>query len=261
MQPKPNHLGYKYAEQFKDQGIVAVYHHRRPYPDEAISKLVELVTDEPRAVLDVGCGTGDLARRLVHHVERVDAVDFSLPMIEKGKTLPGGDDPRLNWIYGLVEEVALHPPYALITAGESLHWMAWDIVLPRFQRMLTPPGYLAIVGRDTTPNPWDDALRAIIQRYSTNREYVPYNLTDELVQRNLFEPQGVLHTAPVPYVQSGEDYLQSLHSQNGLSRERMGEQSAQAFDKEFRRAISPFLHDGRLHLSVVSLVVWGLPHG
>jgi trans-aconitate methyltransferase len=259
MQPKPSHLGYKYAEQFKDPGLVAVYHYRWPYPEEAISKLVELVTDEPRAVLDVGCGTGDLARRLVQHVERVDAVDFSQPMIEKGKGLPGGDHPRLNWIYGPIEEVALHPPYSLITAGESLHWMAWDIVLPRFHRMLTPHGYLAIAGRGTTRNPWEDALRAIIQRYSTNREHVPYDLTDELVQRRLFDLQGVLHTAPVSHTLSGEDYLQSLRSRNGLSRERMGEQAAQAFDDEVRKAISPYLHDGQLHLSIVSTVVWGLP--
>ena len=142
MNPKPSHLGLKYAEQFKDPSLVAVYHRRRPYPDEAISKLVALVTGEPRTSLDVGCGTGDLARRLVHHVERVDAVDFSFPMIDKGRTLPGGDHPRLNWIYGRVEEVALRPPYALITAGESLYWMKWEIVFPLFQCILTPGGIL-----------------------------------------------------------------------------------------------------------------------
>lgn len=62
MKPTPSHLGLKYAEQFKDPSLVAVYHLRRPYPDEAISKLVALVTGEQRTILDVGCGTGDLAR-------------------------------------------------------------------------------------------------------------------------------------------------------------------------------------------------------
>ncbi|MDQ2903666.1 MAG: methyltransferase domain-containing protein [Chloroflexota bacterium] len=88
----------KNAEQFKDASLVEVYHYRRPYPDEAINKLVALVTDEPRTILDVGCGTGDLARRLVNQVERVDAVDFSAPMIARGRTLPGGNHPCLNWI-------------------------------------------------------------------------------------------------------------------------------------------------------------------
>lgn len=76
VEQKPGHLGLKYAEQFKDSSIVAVYHYRHPYPDEAIDQLLALITDEPRIVLDVGCGTGDLCRRLASAVERVDAVDF-----------------------------------------------------------------------------------------------------------------------------------------------------------------------------------------
>lgn len=259
MKPKPGHLGRKYAEQFKDASIVEVYHYRRPYPDEAVSKLLALVTDEPRTILDIGCGTGDLARRLVNQVEHVDAVDFSQLMIDKGKTLPGGEHPRLNWIFGRVEEVSLQPPYALITAGESLHWMEWDIVLPLFHHILTPHGYLALVARGTEHNPWDDDLQALIQHFSTNHKYVPYDLTEELEQRQLFQSHGVLHTHPVPYVQSGEEYLQSLHSMNGLSRDRMGEESAKAFDKEVKKVLSPFQQDGRLHLSVVSTVVWGQP--
>jgi ubiquinone/menaquinone biosynthesis C-methylase UbiE len=259
MDLKPSHLGPKYAEQFKDKSIVEVYHHRRPHPNEAISKLIALVTDEPRTILDVGCGTGDLARRLVSQVERVDAVDFSHPMINKGRTLPEGDNPNLSWIYGRIEEVELQPPYALITAGESLHWMEWDIVLPLFHRILTPNGYLAFVTRGTEHNPWDDDLQALIQHFSTNQEYIPYDLTEELEQRHLFQSHGVLHTYPVPYVQSGEEYLQSLHSMNGLSRDRMGEGSAKAFDKEVKKVLSHFLQDGRLLLSVVSAVVWGLP--
>jgi ubiquinone/menaquinone biosynthesis C-methylase UbiE len=259
MEPKPDHLGLTYAEHFKDVSIVEVYHYRRPYTDEAISKLLTLITDLPRTILDVGCGTGDLARRLVNQVERVDAVDFSQRMIDKGKTLPGGNHPRLNWIYGRVEEVKLRPPYALITAGESLHWMEWDIVLPLFHRILTPHGYLALVTRGTEHNPWDDELQALIQRYSTNKEYVPYELTEELEQRHLFQSYGVVHTHPVPYVQFGVEFLQSLHSMNGLSRDRMGEESANAFDMEVLKLLSPFLQDDRLHLSIINTVVWGLP--
>jgi hypothetical protein len=59
--------------------------------------------------------------------------------------------------------------------------------------------------------------------------------------------------------QSGDDYVQSFHSRNGFSRERMGEKAAMAFDEEVRKIISPFLEDGQLLLSSVSTVVWGLP--
>jgi SAM-dependent methyltransferase len=259
MEPKPSHLGLKYAEQFKDSSIVKVYHYRSPYPDEAIDKLVALITDEPRIILDVGCGTGDLCRRLVNEVERVDAVDFSQAMLDKGRTLAGGDNPHLNWIYGRVEEVALHPPYALITAGDGLHWMQWEIVFPLFHRILTPSGYLAIVERGAEYSPWDDDLGAMIARFSTNREFRPYDLIEELEQRHLFLQHGAIQTHPVPFVQSGEAYIQSIHSRNGFSQERMGEEAANAFDEEVRKVIAPFLQDGLLTQSVISMVVWGSP--
>jgi len=259
MNPKPSHLGLKYAEQFKDTSIVEVYHHRTPYSDKTISLLLELVTDEPRTILDVGCGTGDLARRLASGLQRVDAVDFSQATLDKGRTLPGGDHPHLNWMYGRVEDVALQPPYALITAGDSLHWMQWEIVFPLFHRSLTPHGYLAIVGRGAEHSLWDDDLRSVIARFSTNREFRAYDLIEELELRHLFQKQGNILTHPVPFVQSGEAYIQSIHSMNGFSRERMGERAANAFDEEVRKVISPFLQDGVLTLSTFNTLAWGIP--
>lgn len=259
MKPKPSHFERKYAEQFKDTGIVEVYHYRPPYSDEAIRILLKLITDEPQSVLDVGCGTGDLARWLAPEVKRVDAVDFSHAMLHKGRTLPRGNHPHLHWIFGRVEEVKLQPPYALITAGESLHWMEWEVVFPLFQRLLTTHGYLAIAKRDIDPNPWDNALGQLIQQFSTNREYHPYNLIEELEQRSLFQQQGTARTHPVSFTQRGEEYLQSFHSRNGLSRERMGEKTANTFDNEARRVIAPFLQDGLLTLSTFDTLVWGTP--
>ncbi len=69
---------------------------RRPiptgrYPAEVFTVLRGLITDAAPAVLDVGCGTGDIARRLSPLVERVDAVDVSAAMIEQGRRQAGGD--------------------------------------------------------------------------------------------------------------------------------------------------------------------------
>src|SRR5579872_4717064 len=134
MQPKPNFLGSHHAARFQDQSVVDRYHLRPTYPPETFRILADLITDEPRAVLDVGCGPGDVGRNLLDDVEHIDAVDISLPMIEKGKTLPGGNSPKMRWLHGNIEDIPLAPPYALVTAGQSLHWMNWAIVLPRFAR-------------------------------------------------------------------------------------------------------------------------------
>jgi trans-aconitate methyltransferase len=199
-----------------------------------------------------------VARRLVDYVDELDAVDFSHSMIETGKTLPNGNNPRLNGIEGAVETAALHPPYALITAGQSLHWMDWYVVMPRFAEMLTPNGRLAILGLNYSPQPWDEELYAIINHYSTNQDYQPYDLIDELTKRRLFEEHGRQDTAPTRFVQSREHYLESWHSRNGLSRQRMGEQAA-VFDQEVRELLVQYGANGRIESEIIGHVTWGKP--
>ena len=189
----------------------------------------------PRRVLDVGCGTGDLARRLAPLVEHVDAVDFSAAMLEQGRRLAGGDAPDLRWTLGAIENVPLAGPYALVTAGESLHWMEWEVALPRLAAALSPRGVLAIVERgwDGPPAHWERVL-PIIQCYSPVRDFQPYNLVDELVQRRLFEPRGEQRLGPEPWWPTVEEYLEARHSQRGLSRTHMGPAAAAAFDSDTR---------------------------
>ena len=84
------------AATFEDRDVAASYRHRPSYPPDVFDTLVGLIADEPCTVLDLGCGTGFVARPLAALVDRVDAVDPSAAMIEDGKRLPGGDDPRLR---------------------------------------------------------------------------------------------------------------------------------------------------------------------
>src|SRR5690348_12483165 len=122
-EPKPSHLSGGYGSWFKDPLLVAAYPARPLYPRGVIQLLAELVRDTSQAVLDVGCGTGALARKLAPFVDRVDAVDFSAGMLDLAQRLDGGSASNVKWMLGAVEEVAFNSPYALITAGESLHWM------------------------------------------------------------------------------------------------------------------------------------------
>ena len=259
MKPKPKHLGSEYAAQFKDRSIVEAYHHRPPYPPETFEILSNLITDEPKIVLDVGCGTGYIARNLIGFVERIDAVDFSQHMIEKAKSLPRGDLSYINWICGSVEEVPLHPPYALVTAGQSLHWMEWDVVLPRFKETLTPKGYLSIINYVFSSVPWDNKLRGIISRFSTNQDFQPYDLIEELESRGLFQKHGDKQTTPILFKQSIDEYVESFHSMNGFSRERMSKEMAEAFDAAVKEMVLEYCPGEELELQITAEIVWGMP--
>lgn len=259
MLPKPAHLGPRYGAQFADPSVVAAYDQRPPYPAEVFTLLTALLPAAPQIVLDAGCGSGDLARPLAALVGRVDAVDPSAAMLARGRTRPGGDAATLQWLQGTIEEAPLRPPYTLITAGESLHWMEWAIVLPRFRAALDPAGFLAIVERATPDLPWWGAVLRLIQRHTTNREYQPYDLVAELTTRGLFRKAGRRQTAPQPFRQSVDAYIESIHSRNGFSRARMTRAAADEFDAAVRAVVAPFAQDDELHMQVVGTVIWGTP--
>jgi SAM-dependent methyltransferase len=258
MQPKPTFLGQQFASAFQEESVAEAYQQRPPYPGVVFDILATLIVDQPSRVLDAGCGTGFIARRLVGRADHIDAVDISPAMVERGKCLPEGDSPSLEWIVGAAEDAPLNPPYALITAGDSLHWMEWAVVLPRFAELLAPHGCLAILGVGQIPAPWDDELLPIIQRYSTVSGYRNYDLFAELESRNLFETTGRQSTEPVPFTQPLDAYIESFHGRASFSRERMSVSAARAFDAEVHALMSRYAPDG-VTLQVVADVVWGKP--
>jgi len=190
----------------------------------------------------------------------VDAVDFSREMIEHGRRLPNGDHPHLRWIHGRVEDVALDPPYALVMAGASLHWMDLHTVLPRCHQLLTPGGFLAIVTNDTTPDAWS-ILGEIVPRYRIDGGYESFDMIGQLEQHDLFEVVGQTKVGPMLFRQSVDEYIESYHSRSGFSRERIGAAKAAAFDEEARKHLLGSYSDGMLTLQVTGSVVWGLPRG
>lgn len=257
--PKPKHLSPAYAAQFQDQSIVDAYRFRPPYPDAVFTILQRLIRMRPATVLDVGCGRGELARRLIEFADRVDAVDISAPMIEIGRQLPGGDSPRLHWICAPAEDAPLQPPYALVTAGESLHWMDWERLLPRLHDVLAPGAMLALTGRGVADGPWWPDLLPIIQHYSTNRDFQPYDIVAELTSRELFHELGREQTPSLVMDQSIADYIESIHSRNGFSRGRMTPAIAAEFDSAAADLLTPFADHGKLTLPITGEVIWGLP--
>jgi SAM-dependent methyltransferase len=263
MRCKHKQFATRHASIFGDASVVQAYQYRPPYPLETFQILLSLLDADatPRTVLDAGCGPGVIARELVPAVDRVDAVDIAERMIALGQALPGGDDPKLCWIHGAIEDAPLQPPYGLIVAAASLHWMHWETVMTRFHDLLTPGGHLAVVEDVTAPTPWSDALN-FIGEYTTNTDFQPYTMltvTQEIAARGLFEQRGLKTTAPVRFRQSVDAYVESFHARNGLSRDRLDAQAASEFDSRLRALVSRHCPDGVVELQIMGRVIWGKP--
>lgn len=251
------------ARSFQSADVAAAYVHRPPYPPELFDRLESLMAAGPGAVLDLGAGDGGLARPLVRRprVGRVDAVEISAAMAEAGRARPGGDDPGLHWLVEPAEAMTVTGPYALATAGASLHWMDWAVVLPRVAGLLSPGAVLAIVNQGYADLEWADGLREVIVRYSRNPDYDPdFSLPEELSRLRLFEIQGGHECAPTYFRQSVAHYIEQFHSTASLARFLMPAQEAADFDHEVEALVRGYRDDdGFLTVRTGSWIVWGRP--
>jgi trans-aconitate methyltransferase len=261
---QPKQFSYEYASIFQDASVVAAYPQRAPYPTETFEILALLIdkTVAPCRLLDAGCGTGQMTAGLLAYADHIDAVDISAAMIAAGKQMPYGADPKINWITGGMESVSLHPPYALVVAALSLHWMPWAVTLPRLAQVVSPNGYLALVENPGLPNAWDQAITPIIGEYSMNQDFQPYSIAtvaQALETHGLFHQVGVQEAKPVRFRQPVDDWITALHATNGLSRERMGTEKAAEFDQKIRQVIEKYCPTGEIEQWIGARVVYGRP--
>lgn len=246
------------GEVFRNVDVARAYRQRASYHKETFTILESLLV-EPRAVLDLGAGSGALAREMLRFASRVDAVDPSAAMIDEGRRLPQGSDPKLRWILGTAEEAPLDGPYGLATAGASVHWLDAARVMPRLAAALAPGAKLAIVEMDDGAHPLPGMLE-IFRRYSElthHREL--QEVVRDLEASGHFVREGERRIAPVVVRRSLDEYVEFLHSTSAYARVQLGARAA-AFDADVRAL---FAREGMtaIEREYVTVVTWGRPVG
>jgi demethylmenaquinone methyltransferase/2-methoxy-6-polyprenyl-1,4-benzoquinol methylase len=129
------------------------------------ARLIDLARIEPGArVLDVACGTGDLAFRAARCGGRVAGLDLALPMIVRARRKPGA--ARIAWLVGDIGQLPLESATVdVITTGYGLRNVP-DLsrALAELHRVLRPGGRLCSLDFDRPESP---ALRAVYLSYLT----------------------------------------------------------------------------------------------
>jgi hypothetical protein len=174
----------------------------------------------------------------------------------------------LRWIVGRVEDAPLDPPYALVTAGDALVWLDWDVVLPRLAAALTPSGLFASITVELrTPSGLDafgQGLRALQERYIRTPwrpgtgPHGGFDLSHELQRRGLFREVGRATTDIVPFRQPVDDFVRSYHGRASNLLHRLRPEDAAAFDAALRQLVLEYIGP-EVELSVWTEIVWGRP--
>jgi SAM-dependent methyltransferase len=136
--PSELNLGKQFGE------IADTYDCFRPdYPREIFVRILSAVSHPHSQLIDLGVGTGKMARGFLGEFDEIIGVEPDAVMAEKLRKL----EPRIEVRIAAAEEVAFPAASVdLVTIGHALHWMDPAAVLLRVTEWLRPAGIFAICG-------------------------------------------------------------------------------------------------------------------
>lgn len=146
--------------------------YRLPYPEAMIGDLIRRADVPERGrLLDLACGTGQLAFALRRWFCELWAVDQEPDMVEvvAAKAAAGGAGD-VRPIVSSAESLDAEPDYFdLVVIGDALHRLDRDLVAGRVLGWLRPGGYLALCwssGPSAGEEDWQRALAATLNTWN-----------------------------------------------------------------------------------------------
>jgi ubiquinone/menaquinone biosynthesis C-methylase UbiE len=128
-------------------------HYRRPYPTRLFADVVAYYKlDGSGTLLDLGCGTGELALPFSQYFAKVIGVDPSADMLAEAKIkAEHAGASNIQWIESRAEDIDTSlAPIRLTTAGVCFHWMDQPAVFENVYAMTEAGGGMVIIN-DTSP--------------------------------------------------------------------------------------------------------------
>ena len=158
-------------------GTAWFYARYRPnYPDEVIDLLrKQFKLSNKSRVLDLGCGTGQIAIQIAQYVSEVIAVDPQEDMLKEGQKLV---DIRgvfnIKWILGEsgnIPRISSHiNDIDLTVIARAFHWMDKEQTLKDLYKITKADGGIAIIYDDSGPRdgsmiPWKETVDQLVKKW------------------------------------------------------------------------------------------------
>ncbi|MDQ6811741.1 MAG: methyltransferase domain-containing protein [Actinomycetota bacterium] len=186
--------------------------HRAGFPPELLTRLAVQGIARPGArVVDLGTGTGSLARLFAQHGCEVIGVDIAASLLEQAKRLDREAGVQIEYIQASAEATGLpEGSFDVVSAGQCWHWFDRAVVAREVDRLLVRGGAIVIAHFDWIPIPGNvvAATEEVIVRHTPGWPFAnraglyPQWLTD-LQAANFVNIQTFSFDTVVPYSHEG----------------------------------------------------------
>jgi len=143
---------------------------RAGFPESVFDRLLPFgVGMRGQDILDLGTGTGTLARGFALRGCRVTGLDPDARMLAQAKRLDQQADAVVDYVQASAEATGLPTDSAdVVVAGQCWHWFDRGAALEESRRLLRPGGKLVIAHFDWLPLAGSvvEATEALIRRYN-----------------------------------------------------------------------------------------------
>ncbi len=127
--------------------------HRAGFPSSLFSRLSELGIGLPgQRLVDLGTGTGTLARGFAARGCQVVGIDPSVSLLEQARQLDQSAQVNVDYRVATAEDTGLEESSVdVVTAGQCWHWFDRPRAVREVARILRANGYIAIAHFDWIP--------------------------------------------------------------------------------------------------------------
>ncbi len=216
---------------------------RPPYPPALIEHLTRRarISGQGR-LLDLACGTGEVALAMYGSFAEVWAQDQEKEMIEMGQRKAGEVGAHnLRWLVGRAEDLeAPSGQFELVTIGSAFHRLDRLRVAQLARQWLPPGGYLAILGANsvwTGTERWQSLAVEVIERWTPARSK---GQGASMTHQEVLAGSGYTDIGEerfsAPQRWTLDSFLGYLYSTSITSRAALGEKLP-AFEADLRRAL------------------------
>lgn len=211
----------------------------------ALDLLTRIPAEAPELVVDLGCGTGNLAPILRQRwpQAKITGVDSSREMLDKARA----DHPHANFVQADVGTWRPRQPVDVLYSNATLHWLeGHDALIPALFAAVKPGGWLAIQMPYNFAAPSHTCVVDTIERGTWRAKLEPH-----LRRRPVAEPQRYwrLLQDKVAGLEIWEtQYLQVLKGENPVAEfvkgswlkqflDRLKEPERSAFETDYRARV------------------------